>query len=99
MARLKKAELQRNLAEEIQHAVEKLHWPKDWNAKFAPVWLSLGGDALTAERWNKKGWTINQIFFLEQLPSEWNGTLTERVRQLNAPDLLDFDFYGNLERH
>ncbi len=99
MARLKKAEIQRNLAEEIQHAVEKLHWPKDWAAKFAPVWLSLGGDALTVERWFKKGWTINQIFFLEQLPSGWNGTLTERVRQLNPPDLLDFDFYGSLERH
>lgn len=88
--RLKQAEIQRKLAEEIQTAVEKLHWPKDWTLKYAPVWLSLGGDALTAEGWFKKGWTIETILFEKQLPSAWNGTLTERVRQLNAPDLIDF---------
>ena len=88
--RLKQAEIQRDLAEEIQTAVEKLHWPKDWTLKYAPVWLSLGGDALTADRWFEKGWTIETILFKEQLPSAWNGTLTERVRQLSAPDLIDF---------
>jgi hypothetical protein len=97
--RLKEAEIQRQLAEDIQNAVAKLRWPKDWEAKFAPVWLTLGGDALTAASWFKKGWTINQIFFLEQLPSVWNGTLTERVRQLNAPDVLDFDYEESWEPH
>lgn len=97
--RLKQAEIQRDLAEEIQTAVEKLHWPKDWKLKYAPVWLSLGGDALTADRWFEKGWTIETILFKEQLPSAWNGTLTERVRQLRAPDLIDFYDYGSLDRH
>ena len=87
--RLKEAEIQRNLAEEIQNAVEKLHWPKDWKFNYAPVWLSLGGDALTADRWFKKGWTIETILFRQQLPSAWNGTLTERVRLLDAPERLD----------
>ena len=91
--RLKQAEIQRNLAEEIQNAVEKLHWPKDWKLKYAPVWLSLGGDALTADSWFKKGWTIETILFEEQLPSAWNGTLTERVRQLSAPDLIGFNWF------
>ena len=94
LERLKQAEIQRKLAEEIQNAVKELHWPKDWKLKYAPVWLSLGGDSLTADRWFQKGWTIEAILFKEQLPSAWNGTLTERVRQLNVPDVIDFYDFG-----
>jgi len=88
MKRLKEAEVQKQLAEEIRSAVENLNWPKDWHPKYAAVWSSLGGTALSADRWFKKGWRIDQILFQEQLPAEWNGSLTERVRLLDPPEQL-----------
>ena len=86
LERLEEAEKQMSLAKEIELAAETLHWPENWDKKYAPIWLGLGGDSLSATRWYELGWPIELLISELDLPGEWTGNLHERVRKIDPPD-------------
>jgi hypothetical protein len=85
LERLEEAEKQMALANEINLADVLLHWPKDWEWKFAPIWLGLGGDSLSAAKWHEMGWPIEFLIFEQDLPGDWTGNIHERVKKIDPP--------------
>ena len=93
LERLEDAEKQMSLAKEIDLAAETLHWPENWDKKYAPIWLGLSGDSLSATRWYKRGWPIELLISEIELPGDWTGNLHERVRKIDPPDYPGEIFY------
>ena len=93
LERLEEAEKQMSLAKEIDLAAETLHWPENWDKKYAPIWLGLSGDSLSATRWYERGWPIELLISEIELPGDWTGNLHERVRKIDPPDYPGDIFY------